>query len=380
MTVRTILHMANHCDIGGNVHLAVDLACAQAARGLDVLFASGGGRCEALLAEHGVRHVRLDQCLRHPWRLGGAVLALRNLCRAERPQVIHAHMMSAAVVAWAARPWHRAPIVATVHNSFDTHATFMRLADVVVAVSRSERALLVERGFAPDRVRVVTNGTIGSARTSRACADDLSVPRPRVVTMSGLEPRKGVGDVIDAFARVAGAAPGWHLVIAGEGPERAALEAQAGGCAAADRIHFTGHVEEPRALLRQTDVFVLASHAEPFGLGILEARQVGCAVVGSRVGGIADQLGDDRYGLTVPPARPDLLAATLARLMTDPAELARARRVAGEDLGVYSVERMEADYSEVYAEAAAARSRGFRRVGDRALPSGGDKGGRRVPR
>ena len=108
-------------------------------------------------------------------------------------------------------------------------------------------------------------------------------------------------------------------------------------------------------MLAQTDVFVLASTAEPFGHGILEAREAGCAVVGTRVGGIAEQLDHDRYGTTVPPGRPDLLGRALLPLMTDPATLAEARRRAGEDLAYYAVDRMAGEYLAVYE--AAIRSR-----------------------
>ena len=86
-------------------------------------------------------------------------------------------------------------------------------------------------------------------------------------------------------------APDWRLIVAGDGPERPALERQAADTGCADRISFIGHVDQPRGVLAQTDVFVLASYAEPFGLGILEAREAGCAVIGTRVGGIAEQLG-----------------------------------------------------------------------------------------
>lgn len=348
----SVLHLANHCERGGNVHLAVDLACAQSAAGHRVAFASGGGRFVGLLEQNGVRHVRLDQSLRNPARAARAAASLAALCRRQRPDVVHAHMMSGAVLGRLVGTLLGIPLVTTVHNSFDRHSGLMRLGDRIVAVSRAERDLLLARRFPRDRLDVVVNGTMGSVRSGgEPAVPVVRLPRPCIVTMSGLERRKGVHDVIDAFARVAAAAPEWRLVVGGDGPERAALETRATRSGYGDRIVFAGHVEEPRRVLAQGDIFVLASYAEPFGLGILEAREAGCAVIGTEVGGIAEQLGDGRFGVTVPPGRPDLLGRALHRLMTDPRALAEVRGRAGQGLAFYRVERMADEYLGVYEAA-----------------------------
>ena len=289
-------------------------------------------------------------------RAARAAATLVALCRGDRPDVLHGHMMSGAVLGRLAGTLLGIPLVTTVHNSFDRHAWLMRLGDRAVAVSRAERQLLLAHGFPSGRLEVVVNGTLRSVRSVEEPAPPaFRLPRPCVTTLCGLERRKGVHDVIEAFALAAAAAPEWRLTVAGDGPERQALEQQAARSGYADRIAFIGHVEAPRHVLAQTDIFVLASIAEPFGLGILEAREAGCAVVGTRVGGIAEQLGDDRFGTTVPPGRPDLLSGAMLRLMTDASALAEARRRAQRGLAYYEVDRMAGEYLAVYE--AAIRSR-----------------------
>jgi glycosyltransferase involved in cell wall biosynthesis len=202
-------------------------------------------------------------------------------------------------------------------------------------------------------LRVILNGTLGSPRAveSAYAPNALTLARPCVTTLCGLEHRKGVHDVIEAFAHIAHQHPDWRLIVAGDGPERQPLQAQATKTGCADRIDFIGHVDAPMTILSQSDVFVQASYAEPFGLSILEAREAGCAIIGTRVGGIAEQLGADRYGQTVPPGRPDLIAEELRRLMADPAALQTAQRRAREDLSRYSAERMAQEYSDLYQAA-----------------------------
>ena len=257
-------------------------------------------------------------------------------------------MMSSAVLGRVAGTLLGVPLVTTVHNSFDRHSRLMRLGDAIVAVSRSERELLLARGFPEHRLAVVVNGTLGSARSTGASESPVRISRPCVTTMCGLERRKGVHDVIAAFSRVAAAAPDWRLVIAGDGPERAALEQQAASAGCLDRIDFIGYVDEPSRVLSQTDIFVLASYAEPFGLVILEARAAGCAVIGTRVGGIAEQLGQNLHGRVVDPGRPDLLSEELRRLMTAPTALRTARRDASRGLDVYHIGRMADEYDAIY--------------------------------
>ncbi len=142
-----IVHLINHCGRGGNVMVPVDLACEQAANGHSVVYASGGGHYEMLLASCGVRHLRLPQTLRNPLVAARGLRQLVEFCRAFKPDVLHAHMMSGAVLGYVASRILGIPLVTTVHNSFHKHSQLMRLGDRVVAVSYAERELLLSQGY-----------------------------------------------------------------------------------------------------------------------------------------------------------------------------------------------------------------------------------------
>ena len=345
-----VIHVVKHCNHGhGNAHVAIDLACIQASQGYEVVYASEGGDYSGLLESSGVALTELSQSQRHPWRSAGAVLKLAALCRRMRPDLLHAHMMSSAVTGYGASMLTGIPLLTTVHNSFDRHSLLMRLGQRVVAVSEAERRALVRRGFDPRRLDVVLNGPNGSARGLRPLDAGMApLSAPSVTTVCGLHRRKGVADLLIAFAQAAQDFPAWHLNIIGAGPDRASLETMAQASGLSDRIHFLGSVLSPQPLLERSAIFVLASYAEPCSLAVAEARAAGCAIVATAVGGTPELLEHGRAGRLVEPARPDEIAAELRGLMADPdwLRLWRDRALAGSSH--FYVDRLFRDYDGAY--------------------------------
>ncbi|WP_375401491.1 glycosyltransferase family 4 protein [uncultured Amnibacterium sp.] len=342
------MHLLKHSRRGnGSVHVAVDLACAQADAGHEVFLASGGGSYDDLLAAHGVRVVRLPEATGVRQALGSA-RALLSASRRIRPDIMHAHMMSSAVIAYPVSKAVRAALVTTMHNSFDRHSVFMRLGKVVIAVSDAERRLLLSRGYPATQVVTVLNGTAGSAREQLPLDDIGELRRPGIITLSGLHKRKAVGDVITAFADLHPTLPEWHLNIVGGGPDRAELESRVDGLGLRDSVHFMGSTLTPRPLLDAAEIFATASLADPCPLGVMEARVAGCAVVGTAVGGIPEILEHGAAGQLVPSSDPVAMAAALRTLMSDPETLAawRAKALAGSDY--FSIRRVAGDHERVY--------------------------------
>ena len=347
-----ILHLLNHVDRVGNgiVNVAVDLACLQARAGHDVWVASKGGAFESLLAKHGVRHVRLDQS-RRPMIIWRALRDLRALIRRERIEVVHAHMVTGYVLARLLRPGASWRLVATVHNEWQRSSTLMRGADRIITLSEGGVDRLAARGLPRPRLRVVRNGVIGSPRDEGAAAPVLALRQPAIVTVAGMYERKGIADLIVAFDALGAPHSNAQLYIVGEGPDRPRFEALARQLPSAERIHFEGFQPAPRAYLRDAALFVLASHTEPFGLVLAEARDCGCAIVATAVDGAPEALDRGRAGLLVPPHNPPALTAAMARLLEDPAEQGRWRDAARENVDWLRVERQHRETLAVYQDA-----------------------------
>jgi glycosyltransferase involved in cell wall biosynthesis len=344
-----IIHLINHCRFGhGNVHAAVDLACAQSARGDEVWVASGDGELVPLLAKCGVRHILIDQEKRNIFSVFHMIRKLMRLTRDLKPQIFHAHMMTGAIIGYVASRFTRVKLVTTVHNAFDKHSIIMALGDRVIAVSTAVSAILQSRGVPLSKIRIVLNGTVGAPRRDFFSAQPMRLEHPAITTLCGLHDRKGVRDLISAFTILCEKNTTANLYIAGDGPSRKDYELIAADSGQGAHIHFLGEVRDTKSLLKQSDIFVLASHAEPFGLVITEAREAGCAIVASDVDGIPEALDGGRAGILVAPQNPAKLAEALLCLLSDDDKLDNYKLAAKSCIDRWSIDRVAADLNNVY--------------------------------
>ncbi len=142
----------------------------------------------------------------------------------------------------------------------------------------------------------------------------------RLLFVGRLAAVKGLPILLHALAKLVEGHPTVTLDVAGDGPDRAMLAELAATLDLTARVNFLGYQSEAqvRDLLRQTDVFVMASFAEGVPVVLMEAMAAGTPVVATRVAGIGELVDDGRSGLLVPPADPDALATAVARLLGDP--------------------------------------------------------------
>ncbi|MBF2025186.1 MAG: glycosyltransferase family 4 protein [Oscillatoriales cyanobacterium C42_A2020_001] len=347
-----ILHILNDIRELGNgiINVAVDLACSQAEQGYEVSVASAGGEYEALLAKYGVKHFYLDQ-QRRPMQLWQAAHRYRQIIQTVQPDIVHAHMMTGVVLARLFRLNCSYILVSTVHNEFQASSILMGIADRVIAVSHAVASSMAKRGVPQNKLRVVHNGTIGSPRLRRFHTTDIpALHRPAITTVAGMTERKGIADLIAAFIQIAPRFPMAHLYLVGDGFDMAKFRQQAQASVVGDRIHFEGFQPNPVRYLHSTDVFVLASRREPFGLVLAEAREVGCAIVASNVDGIPEALDQGEAGILVPPLDQRAIATALQTLLEQPQELCHWQQQAQRNLDWLSVNRMSRETLGVYRE------------------------------
>jgi glycosyltransferase involved in cell wall biosynthesis len=342
------MHFLNHTrPNNGHVHVAVDLACVQSRMGHSVAVISGGGAFDAVFEAYGVKHIVINQ-KRSLANLAKATYRLRSEIASFAPDIIHTHMMTSTGLAFILRRFMKFKLITTVHNEFEKAAVIMGLGDRVIAVSQAVADSMERRGVPKSKLRVVLNGTIGTPRLSAGTPPSKVLNHPAITFVGGLHPRKGVDDLITAFKTVCASIPAAFLYLIGSGPYRRAYEELAKQTGFGDRIEFCGCQSDPRPSLLGSDLFVLASHAEPAGLVLTEAREAGCAIIATSVGGIPEMLDGGTVGILVPPRRPDLLADAIIKVLSDKSVLAQMRESSRSNLERFTVDRAAEECVSVY--------------------------------
>lgn len=303
-----------------------------------------------------------------PAAASGAIREVGAAYRAFRPDLIHAHGAQAGVVARLARPARPdTPLIHTPHRyAFDDGAgrtarnlgyealerVLMPFASRVLCVCEAEREI-AERIGAGGRARVVHNG-IEPLRPAPLQPDlaDFAAGGPLVVAVSELFARKGVEVLLAAMPAIRSALPGARLIVAGEGPDRAAVESARARGGVSGYTMLAGHVDGVAGLLGAADVYVNPALAEAFPYGVLEAMSAGRACVVTDAGGTAEAIVDGESGVVVPTGDPDRLAAAVIALLEDPERARRLGEAARERVSSRFNRRQMIDGTiEVYEEA-----------------------------
>ena len=262
-----------------------------------------------------------------------AARSLARLVRRLRPDLIHAHSSKAGAVARMARvAYPRTPVLYTPHGyAFAGYLESAReralyrgaervlapLASLVLCVCEFERRLAATIGPSR-RTRVVHNGVAPlPADAPHPAVAALRERGPVVGTVGLLRPGKGLETLIDAMPALLERHPDASVAVAGDGPERSALEARARERGVAAALHLIGETRGPAPLLRAADLFVSPSWAESFPYSILEAMQAALPVVTTDAGGSAEAVEHGITGLVVPVRASAALADAMAELLDD---------------------------------------------------------------
>jgi L-malate glycosyltransferase len=208
-----------------------------------------------------------------------------------------------------------------------------------LAISAAVARVLQDGGVGADRIRVVPSAVEPLPTVQRSRDDvrgDLGVDRGTTLalTTAALVDHKDHPTAVRAVSRCAAPV---HLVIAGEGEDRAKVEACIRAEGVADRVTLLGHRTDVPDLLAAADVYVASSHMEGLGTALMDAGLARLPVVATRAGGIPEVVEHGRTGILVPPRDHAALAAALDGLASD-----AARR---EALGIAGAERVARRFS-----------------------------------
>ena len=240
----------------------------------------------------------------------------------------------AVVVAWMGRAARFAPrgpwtLVGRLGGYYDL-GRFQR-CDHLVANTAGLVRWITQQGWPTARVHHLPNFVPDLAGVEPAALD---VPRPRVLAMGRLHPNKA----FDVLIRAMRGLPGVQLVLAGEGPERPALEALARAEGVADQVHMPGWRTDRAALLAACDALAVPSRQEPLGNVVVEGWSAGRPVVAADAAGPRELIRPGEDGLLVPREDAEALAMALRTLLGAP--------LLAQRLGVAGRTRWAAEFAE----------------------------------
>ena len=359
---------------GGSGAVATELGLELARRGHEVHFISYASpfRLRGFVERvtyHEVVTTEYPLFEQSPYALALAVKQHEVALR-EGLEIMHVHYaIPHAATAWLAkqmlRPDHDLRVVTTLHGtditlvgqdpSYYTLTKFsIEQSDAVTAVSNYLREETYRSfGCVGCDVRVIPN-FISTAeyhpQPSGSRRTPLAPPGHKVlIHISNFRPIKRVRDVIRIFAGVRSAMPA-TLVLIGDGPERDAAEQETDRLGLGHDVRFFGKVDQVSDVLRSSDLFLLPSQTESFGLAALEAMACGVPVIASDVGGLPEVVVNGETGFLAPVGAVDEMVDRARSILSDAARLARMRAAASEHALVFSAERIVPVYESLYQE------------------------------
>jgi glycosyltransferase involved in cell wall biosynthesis len=361
---RTILQIVAPGEVGGLESVVLALAAGQARRGHNVIVAvvshpgDGEHPFVAALTAAGVRTVPF---ILPPRAYLKEKALIKDLCRREKPDVVHTHGYRPDILHAASRVRRNFATATTLHGSSRVGGAsslhemlqmlLLRRFDAVIAVSRPLAHQLRGTWVKAERLHVIPNSW--SDRDPIADRSEarrhLRLPAKGVVVgwVGRLIPIKGADVFLRAIGRLDAFAP--TVSVIGDGSERAHLEALARAEGLSDRVRFHGTVRDAGRYIGAFDAFVLSSRSEGTPVTLLEAIAARVPVVATSVGGVPDVVGPAE-AILVPPEDPRALAEAIRSVIQDPAAAARRVEAATHRLHAnFGMERWIAAHDRVYS-------------------------------
>jgi N-acetyl-alpha-D-glucosaminyl L-malate synthase BshA len=369
-----------YASVGGSGVVAAELARCLAARGHRTHVISSDTPFRLRESDADVRFHRVETpgypVFREPQYLLALTNRLVQVARAHQLDIIHAHYaIPHAAAAYLARQilasgsdgLRAAPrTITTLHGTDvtilgadpsyrETVAFCIDQSDAVTAVSASLRA--DTRREMPVKRDIVVIPNFLDCRFHRRVPDPALRARlcpageRLVIHVSNLRPVKQVDMVVRVFVQVRAQLPS-RLLIVGDGPELGRLEQLIGELGLTGQVDLIGEARDVVGLLSVSDLFLLPSLQESFGLSALEAMACGVPVVASNVGGLPDVVDDGVTGFLHPPDQAARMAESAVRMLSDPALHARmASEGARRAMERFSADRIVPQYEALYEHA-----------------------------
>lgn len=258
-----------------------------------------------------------------------------RILKKENPKIIHSHGYRANIIALIVSRILSVLVVTTCHGYIftDFKLNLYNRIDLfvikqfkkVIAVSKSLKEYLIQKGIINDRIVVLKNAVDTSQQCDRigeTCdriRQNLSIRENCFVCgyIGRISPEKGLLYLINGFSKLKKNTDKYYLMVIGDGEERENCELLAGELLQQGRIKFLGFQNNVKELLAAMDCIVLPSLTEGTPMVLLEAMSMEVPIIATRVGGVPDIIIHNDNGLLVDSMDSDAIAAAIEKLYSD---------------------------------------------------------------
>mgnify|MGYP001341156052 CR=1 FL=1 len=287
-------------------------------------------------------------------------------------EVIHVHYaIPHAYAAYMAKQILREkgvalPIVTTLHGtditlvgrnpSYKQAVNFsINHSDVVTSVSESLKQDTLSFFNITKDIQVIPNFLdLSLYKPDDSCKHNFAEEGEKIVThVSNFRKVKRIPDVIDVFFRLQNEMPAVLLML-GDGPEKERARKQAQDLGIAEKVKFLGKTSDVERILCISDLFILPSEKESFGLAALEAMGAGVPVISSNTGGLGEVNIHMKTGITADVGDIDAMAQGAIHILSDPQRHMAFAQAARAQAERFAIDEIMPDYLRVYHEAIAA--------------------------
>ena len=260
------------------------------------------------------------------------VSVVRRLLIAQKIDILHCHQYTPYCYGVLAAVGTHTRVIFTEHGRFYPdrftwkrrliNQLLSRITPRVTTISAATRdALVTYEWFARRKIQVIYNGVkpLAPVEGGPHVRQRLGIPESAFVlgTLSRLDSIKNQRMMIKALHRLRETVPQAVLLLAGDGPEREALESLTAELGLQDRVVFAGFISDIADHLDAMDVFLLTSFSEGTSMTLLEAMCLGKPIVATRVGGNIEVIDNDNTGVLIDSDDTDALVAAIERLASD---------------------------------------------------------------
>jgi len=243
------------------------------------------------------------------------------------------------------------------HPNYKTAVEFsINNSDVVTAVSKSLKEDTLRLFNISKEIAVVYNfidiDKYDKENKKDCKRNALATPEERILThVSNFRPVKRTSDIIRIFEIIQRTVPS-KLLMVGDGPDKRKAEVLAKRLGVADKVIFLGNSTEVARILCYSDLFILPSEAESFGLAALEAMAAKTAVISTNVGGLPEVTAHGKTGFLSAIGDVEDMAENALKILKDDATLEQFKSTAQEHAKRFSLKNILPVYEDIYTSCA----------------------------